>query len=72
MSVKDGYALQLAVKKKYRIVVISGGNGLGAAYACKNWVFIHIFLNVKDKMASARRFFNSPSAKLDGNIVYGR
>ena len=30
MNVRDGYALQLAVKKKYNIVVISGGNGLGA------------------------------------------
>ena len=31
MSVKDGYALQLAVKKKYNVAVISGGNGIGAA-----------------------------------------
>ena len=26
MNIKDGYALQLAVKKNYRVVVISGGN----------------------------------------------
>lgn len=26
MNIKDGYALQLAVKKGYRVVVISGGN----------------------------------------------
>ncbi len=26
MNVKDGYALQLAVKKGYRIIIISGGN----------------------------------------------
>ena len=33
MSIKDGYALQLAVKKNYRVVVISGGNGTGAGSA---------------------------------------
>src|SRR3954464_14509059 len=26
MNIKDGYALQLAVKKKYHVVIISGGN----------------------------------------------
>ena len=26
MNIKDGYALQLAVKKNYKVVVISGGN----------------------------------------------
>ncbi len=26
MNIKDGYALQLAVKKGYRVVIISGGN----------------------------------------------
>ena len=30
MSIKDGFALQLAVKNGYRIAVISGGNGVGA------------------------------------------
>jgi 3-deoxy-D-manno-octulosonate 8-phosphate phosphatase KdsC-like HAD superfamily phosphatase len=26
MNIKDGYALQLAVKRGYKVVVISGGN----------------------------------------------
>jgi 3-deoxy-D-manno-octulosonate 8-phosphate phosphatase (KDO 8-P phosphatase) len=49
MSVKDGYALQLAVKKNYKIVVISGGNGLGAELRLQKLGIHHIFLNVKDK-----------------------
>ena len=49
MSVKDGYALQLAVKKNYRIVVISGGNGLGASMRLQKLGIVHVFLNVKDK-----------------------
>ncbi len=27
MNIKDGYAMQLAIKKKYRISIISGANG---------------------------------------------
>jgi 3-deoxy-D-manno-octulosonate 8-phosphate phosphatase (KDO 8-P phosphatase) len=50
MNVKDGYALQLAVKKKYRVVVISGGNGLGAELRLEKLGVHHIFLNVKDKL----------------------
>jgi 3-deoxy-D-manno-octulosonate 8-phosphate phosphatase (KDO 8-P phosphatase) len=49
MSVKDGYALQLAVKKKYRVVVISGGSGVGAEVRLDKLGIHHIFLNVKDK-----------------------
>src|SRR4030095_3664299 len=49
MSVKDGYALQLAVKKKYNLAVISGGNGVGAENRLKKLGITHIFLNVTDK-----------------------
>ena len=49
MSVRDGYALQLAVKKKYHVAVISGGNGLGAAIRLEKLGIKNIFLNVEDK-----------------------
>jgi 3-deoxy-D-manno-octulosonate 8-phosphate phosphatase (KDO 8-P phosphatase) len=49
MSVKDGYALQLAVKKKYNIAVISGGNGTGAAIRLQKLGITNVFLNVTDK-----------------------
>lgn|SRR5690554_4346158 len=59
MNIKDGYALQYAVKKGYHIVIISGGksesvryrlNGLGISevhLACKNKV--KVFNEVKEK-----------------------
>jgi 3-deoxy-D-manno-octulosonate 8-phosphate phosphatase (KDO 8-P phosphatase) len=50
MNVKDGYALQLAVKKKYKLIVISGGNGVGAELRLEKLGIHHIFLNVKDKL----------------------
>jgi 3-deoxy-D-manno-octulosonate 8-phosphate phosphatase (KDO 8-P phosphatase) len=49
MSIKDGYALQLAVKKKYTIVVISGANGVGAGIRLQKLGITHVFLNVTDK-----------------------
>src|ERR1700712_277380 len=50
MSVKDGYALQLAVKKGYKIAVISGGNGAGAKIRLEKLGIQYVFLNVKDKL----------------------
>jgi 3-deoxy-D-manno-octulosonate 8-phosphate phosphatase (KDO 8-P phosphatase) len=49
MSVKDGYALQLAVKKKYQVVVISGGNGEGVSMRLRKLGITNVFLNVTDK-----------------------
>ncbi len=49
MSVKDGYALQLAVKKKYRLAVFSGGNGLGAKNRLLKLGITDVFLQVQDK-----------------------
>ncbi|HVY75786.1 MAG TPA: HAD hydrolase family protein [Puia sp.] len=49
MSVKDGYALQLAVKKKYPVIVVSGGNGLGAKNRLLKLGIENVFLQVSDK-----------------------
>jgi len=50
MNIKDGFALQLAVKKKYTLAIISGGNGKGAGLRLEKLGINHIFLNVKDKL----------------------
>jgi len=49
MNIKDGYALQLAVKKKYNLVVISGSNGVGAGIRLQKLGITNIFLNVNNK-----------------------
>src|SRR5450755_4261049 len=56
MSVKDGYALQLAVKKKYLLAVISGGNGVGAELRLQKLGITNIFLNVTDKFQAIEGF----------------
>ncbi len=49
MSVKDGYALQLAVKKNYQVAVVSGGNSLGAKNRLLKLGITDVFLQVSDK-----------------------
>jgi 3-deoxy-D-manno-octulosonate 8-phosphate phosphatase (KDO 8-P phosphatase) len=56
MNVKDGYALQLAVKKKYNLVVISGGNGTGALIRLEKLGIQDVFLNVENKVASLEEY----------------
>jgi 3-deoxy-D-manno-octulosonate 8-phosphate phosphatase (KDO 8-P phosphatase) len=71
MSVKDGYALQLAVKKKYKIVVISGGNGLGAELRLQKLGIHHIFLNVKDKVQLLDDFLILEHVKWEQTLYMG-
>jgi 3-deoxy-D-manno-octulosonate 8-phosphate phosphatase (KDO 8-P phosphatase) len=59
MSVKDGYALQLAVKKKYNLAVISGGNGVGAENRLQKLGIPHVFLNVTDKIRVLEDFLQT-------------
>jgi 3-deoxy-D-manno-octulosonate 8-phosphate phosphatase (KDO 8-P phosphatase) len=65
MSIKDGYALQLAVKKKYNMVAISGANGVGAGIRLQKLGITHIFLNVADKTKVLDEFLHQH--RLDWN-----
>ena len=56
MSIRDGYALQLALKKNYNLVVISGANGIGAAVRLQKLGITQVLLNVKDKAAVLEDF----------------
>lgn len=50
MNSKDGYALQLAVKKGYRIGIISGGNSPAVKAALGSVGISDIFLRQHDKL----------------------
>ncbi|MFP5081053.1 KdsC family phosphatase [Pedobacter sp. JCM 36344] len=49
-NIKDGYALQLAVKRGYLVCVISGGNGSAMQKRFEALSLQEIFLNVSDKV----------------------
>lgn len=48
-GVKDGYALQYALKKGYRVAIISGGIADSMRLRYKNFPGIEIYLSVHDK-----------------------
>ena len=50
MNIKDGYALQHAVKQGFRIAVISGGTNESIAQRLKTLGVSDVFLGVRDKL----------------------
>ena len=50
-NIKDGYALQLAVKRGFMVCVISGGKGLAMQKRFEGLGITEIFLGVSDKVA---------------------
>lgn len=51
MNIKDGYALQLAIKKGYRVLVISGSNSEEVRDRLQKLGVTEVFMNVSDKLA---------------------
>lgn len=50
MNIKDGYALQLAVKKGYHVVIISGGKDEGVVIRLKNLGINDIYVGIGNKL----------------------
>ena len=71
MSVKDGYALQLAVKKNYHLAVISGGNGVGASIRLQKLGITHVFLNVADKIGALEDFLEKNKLSWEETLYMG-
>ncbi len=57
-NVKDGYALQLAVKKGYRIAVISGGKSESMRKRMHGLNITDIFIGVEHKIQIYREYLN--------------
>lgn len=51
MNIKDGYALQLAIKKGYQVWVISGGNSEEVVYRLNKLGVKEVHMQVADKAA---------------------
>lgn len=49
-NIKDGYALQLALKKGYQICIISGSSGQATQKRFQNLGLQHVYLGVSDKV----------------------
>ena len=49
MNIKDGYALQLAVKRGYNVIVISGGNSPEVKERLNKLGVANVWMQVEDK-----------------------
>ncbi|HEY1020259.1 MAG TPA: HAD hydrolase-like protein [Sediminibacterium sp.] len=56
MNIKDGYALQLAVKKGYHVLVISGGNSPEVKDRLEKLGVTHVWMQVSDKPAVLKEY----------------
>ena len=56
MHVKDGYALHLAVRKGYRIAIISGGTSQSVKHRFDTLGIHDVFLGISNKLAVFRKY----------------
>jgi 3-deoxy-D-manno-octulosonate 8-phosphate phosphatase (KDO 8-P phosphatase) len=69
MNSKDGYALQLAVKKGYRIGIITGGNSQIVKKALQGLGIEDVFLSQHDKLQCYKDYINVHDLK-EEEILY--
>ncbi len=56
MNIKDGYALQLAIKKGYQILIVSGGNSQAVKDRLYKLGIENIFMGLTDKASVVNSF----------------
>jgi 3-deoxy-D-manno-octulosonate 8-phosphate phosphatase (KDO 8-P phosphatase) len=59
MNIKDGYALQLAVKKGYQVIIISGSNSEEVKERLNRLGISEVHMNVKDKAGLLHQIISS-------------
>lgn len=66
---KDGYAPNLAIRKGYRVVIISGGNNQAIKTALSRNGVIDIFIKQHDKVACYNEYLTTHGLK-DEEVVF--
>lgn len=69
LNSKDGYALQLAIKKGYRIAIITGGNSPSVKTALNNLGIQDVFLSQHDKLQCYKDYINEHDLN-ENEILY--
>jgi 3-deoxy-D-manno-octulosonate 8-phosphate phosphatase (KDO 8-P phosphatase) len=71
MNIKDGYALQLAVKMGYRVLVISGGNALPVKERLEKLGVKDVFMQVENKEFVLNEYLRLHGIPLEGLLYMG-
>ena len=70
-NVKDGYALQYAVKKGYTLALISGATSDSITHRMKSLGVQHIYTGVPNKMERYRQFLTEQGLREEEVLVMG-
>lgn len=71
MNIKDGYILQLAVKKGYRVIVITGSSSTPVEKRLNRLGINMVYQNVKDKMMLLKTLMAEHSFSSDETLYMG-
>lgn len=71
MNSKDGYALQLAVKKGYKVAIISGGTSLAVKERLVRLGVTDVFLSIKNKREVLEEYVKTNNLSYDEIIFMG-
>ena len=71
MSIKDGFALQLAVKLGYNVAIISGGTSEGVRKRLNGLGIKDIFLGCSDKLSVYQSYISGQKIGEDGVLYVG-
>jgi 3-deoxy-D-manno-octulosonate 8-phosphate phosphatase (KDO 8-P phosphatase) len=71
MNIKDGYALQLAIKKGYHVLVISGGNSDAVKLRLQRLGVVEVFMNVTDKKGILIEYISKYELKWEQVLYMG-
>ena len=70
-NTKDGYALQYALRKGYRVAIISGGYAKSMKERYKNFCGMDIFLQVSDKVEVFNQYMAEKGFKTNEVLYMG-
>jgi 3-deoxy-D-manno-octulosonate 8-phosphate phosphatase (KDO 8-P phosphatase) len=71
MNIKDGYAMQLAVKAGFRVAVISGRKSEGVIKRLQNLGIFDLYMGVDDKMSALDEFLLTYEIKKNQVLYMG-
>ncbi|BAV05746.1 3-deoxy-D-manno-octulosonate 8-phosphate phosphatase (KDO 8-P phosphatase) [Filimonas lacunae] len=71
MNIKDGYALQLAIKRGYKVVIISGGNSPEVKERLNNLGITDVFMKVENKLECLQQYMQQHQLKAEELLFMG-
>lgn len=71
MNIKDGYALQLAIKKGYKVLIISGGNSADVKDRLMKLKVTDVFMQVVDKKEILLNYISEKNISGDEILFMG-